>query len=715
VRAASFAFLFALAMVRAAAAATADDATSAAPASVQTDSFPHKDVPPLVKEVFAREVTFCHDPHYPLTRDEVKWCALVPKDDPRCPDLARACSRGATAELLGQRARRQDSSTTVSFPSAPLPVRAILWVLLAGIVAGVLWAIAKQTLGQSAPATSETVEIATAAPEDPAAAIARQVETDVMRLLERARAAAAAGNYADAVGDAYAALLRKLEGTGLINVESHRTNGDHVRDVGRQLPALRPRMQAVVNNVEEVQFGGGDATESRFHSVMMDVVGLLNEKLAVLLPLVVKLAVGVGFAGLLASCNLDRDRDRWDRSTSGRVLVIDLLKRYGFTPRERLAPLAKLDKTDASVVLLPGATVDEAGWQAMARWIGEGGTLFIAGGDRKLPDWIGATIVAEPPSTTAAPAEPIRVASDQASRFPRIKAMVPGDRQVQVASTSGKLLPYSEAGDEGDAPPVPLLFRGRHLYAVERAYQNGGRVVVLADDHLIANVSLLVEDNALLLVELLRYGGPKVDIGGELTGLVSKSPVTSVRRSHLAPALLQLLLLLVLFFIYKGAHFGRPIDPIATSRRAFAEHARAIGLQYGRRRAGRHALELYGGYALERMRERLNLSSGKGMIAVAEEVATRTGRPLGDVMRVLVESRPPNQPPADPERDAAIQAATSAKDLATLRDIATLLERGTLGGSHTPRDELRQAQPAVAHAITPTGGAGERIGAQRKT
>ena len=191
---------------------------------------------------------------------------------------------------------------------------------------------------------------------------------------------------------------------------------------------------------------------------------------------------------------------------------------------------------------------------------------------------------------------------------------------------------------------VPLLFRGKTLYAVERTYEDGGSAVVLADDRLLTNVSLLVGDNALLLVELLRPGGQKLEIAGELTGLVAKNPITSVQRSRLAPALLQLSLLILLFFVFKGAHFGRPVDPTAGTRRAFAEHARAIGLQYGRTRAGRHALEIYGSYALERMRERLNLSGGKGMLAVAEEVATRTGRPLGDVMRVLVESRPPNQP-----------------------------------------------------------------------
>jgi len=158
---------------------------------------------------------------------------------------------------------------------------------------------------------------------------------------------------------------------------------------------------------------------------------------------------------------------------------------------------------------------------------------------------------------------------------------------------------------------------------------------------------------------------------------------------RLAPAILQLLLLIVLFFVYKGAHFGRPVDPIASSRRAFSEHARAIGMQYGRRRAGRHALEIYGSYALDRMRERLNLTGGKGLLAVAEEVATRTGRPLGEVMRVLVESRPPNKRPDDPERDALAQEANAAKDLATLRDIATLLS--TSGGAGERIRSQRQA------------------------
>jgi hypothetical protein len=682
----------ALLMLVLAATATGGVATPASPpAAAPGDPFPRKDVSPLVKSVFEKDFRFCSDPEYPLTRDELKWCALAPKQDLRCPAFTRACGRGATAALVGERGQQQ--STSISLPTAALPVRLLLWIVLGFVVALIIYTIVTQSLAQRTPSKEEAIEIASAAPEDPAAAIARQVETDVQRLLERAHSAAGAGDFAAAVADAYAALLRKLEGSGIVTVESHRTNGDHVRDVGRQLPALRPRMQAVVQNVEEMQFGGGAASETRFRSVMFDVVGLLGERLAACLPFVVHLGLGVGLCTLIAGCAVDRDR--WDHSPSGRAGVIDLLQRYGFSPRERLASLAKIDKSVSALVLLPGAAVDDASWKALGSWAGEGGSLIIAGGKRTLPAWVGAQLEMDTTSSSAMSPVPLTVPAAQSKRLPRLAALVPDGRQIKItAPASSSQAHKNDDDDEEEAeetPPVPLLLRAKAPYAVERSYEGGGRAIVLADDRLLTNASLLVGDNARLLVELLRPGGQKLEIAGELTGLVSQNPITSVQRGRLAPAMLQLLLLILLFFVYRGAHFGRPVDPAVAGRRAFSEHARAIGMMYGRTRAGRHALEVYGSYALERMRERLNLVGGKGMLTVAEEVAARTGRPLGEVMRVLVESRPSTRRPDavhDPVREMAMQEATAAKDLATLRDLSTLLAM--------------------------TGGSGERIRAQRK-
>ena len=67
--------------------------------------------------------------------------------------------------------------------------------------------------------------------------------------------------------------------------------------------------------------------------------------------------------------------------------------------------------------------------------------------------------------------------------------------------------PVNEAGDEEDAPASPIVVRGKSPYAVERTFEGGGRAIVMADDRLFENASLLVGDNARLLVELLRPGG----------------------------------------------------------------------------------------------------------------------------------------------------------------------------------------------------------------
>jgi len=164
---------------------------------------------------------------------------------------------------------------------------------------------------------------------------------------------------------------------------------------------------------------------------------------------------------------------------------------------------------------------------------------------------------------------------------------------------------------------------------------------------------------------------------------VSPNPLSSVSRGRLAPALAQLALVVLLFFVARGAHFGRPRDAVLSRRRAFAEHARAVGLQYARGRAARHALGLYGTFALERLRERLRLAGGKGLGALAEAVSRRSGRPLGEVMRLLLEARPDPEPGRVPAGSPGVReeprALAVAADLSTLREVATLLSEG--GGS----------------------------------
>src|SRR5690606_19665749 len=80
------------------------------------------------------------------------------------------------------------------------------------------------------------------------------VETDVDRLLARAHAAANSGNFEQAMADAYAALLRHLDGNGLIELHHSRTNGEYARHL-RTHPELQSALKASAREVESVQFG----------------------------------------------------------------------------------------------------------------------------------------------------------------------------------------------------------------------------------------------------------------------------------------------------------------------------------------------------------------------------------------------------------------------------------------------------------------------------
>jgi hypothetical protein len=658
---------------------------------------PARDVAPLVKAVYERGFPFCRDASYPLTAEEIAWCDLLPggakgaeaKPDPRCPGLAALCAKGPTAELVGrQRLRRTFSVQGPAIPSA------VVWILLALGVAYVLRRLLAQSIALGSP--DDAKGPAPEAPGDDAAAreAALKVETDVERLLARARAAAAAGDFERGVADAYAALLRKLEGAGLVRVEAGRTNGDHLRGVARKLPDAEADMRPIVRVVERAQFGGVAADEGSFRFVLDGVVRLLAGRLATVL-----FALGaVGSLLGLAACGLDREG--WDDSPSGQAGVLDLLKRYGFEARERLAPLAKIGSTGSSgagpdiVVLLPEIEVPKEDWAKLDSWVTDGGTLIVAGASRELPPWLPVKLSTKAATVSA----PITVPAQPEPWFTGKTVLVPPGPSLEITRAAAPPVRSGAADDDGDdgdddEPPPglwPLLERAGHPCAAE-GFHGDGRVVVLADERLFTNAALLVPDDAALVADLLRRDGQRLELADELTGLVSPNPLASVSRGRLAPALAQLALLVVLFFCYRGAHFGRPRDPLLARRRAFAEHARAVGVQYARGRAARHALWLYGGYALERLRERLHLAGGKSLSSVAEAVATRTGRPLGEVMRVLVEARPDAEPPAplkggsllSARERAAARAEAAGPDLERLREIATLLSQTGGAGERT--------------------------------
>jgi hypothetical protein len=342
---------------------------------------------------------------------------------------------------------------------------------------------------------------------------------------------------------------------------------------------------------------------------------------------------------------------------------------------ERLLTVAKIADSKAhQLILLPGAHLGDEEWKAVRTWVFAGNSLVVAGGNRALPDWIGEHVVEKGATKT----EAVAPTSATTKRFGGLTIRVPGTNFVEPGKGSEVLLGRKQGayaverwmggGAEEDADTE----ESAENVAAEAA-NRGARILVLADDYLFRNASLLVADNAVALEALLRDGGTSVELAGDLTGLVSSNPVESVKRGRLGPALLQLAAFLLLFFACKGARFGRPVQTQTIQRREFAEHVRALGLHYARARAERYALGCWGNYAIERLRERCGLQVDRSLSGLAEAVATRTGRPVGEVMRTLLEAR---------DAKAGEPGDKSVRDLDTFMLLCKLLEETGGTGGH---------------------------------
>ncbi|WP_437533931.1 DUF4350 domain-containing protein [Sorangium sp. So ce726] len=592
---------------------------------------------------------FCHEDDYPLTPEEHAWCPIISGSSDVCPKLPAACKLPAvelSRSIASRRGGRGGRDASGKHPASDAPadrgpsederrrpapemrvdlsgMSVVASVLLIGLLVvffgGVIHALVKNLLRDRAPAQEAAEEKAPARGPTPEETAKREIETDVQRLLARARSHAARGDYARAIDDAYAALLRRLDGDGLIEIHPSRTNGDYVRSL-RERPDLNGAMRSIVRDVEGVQFGVTPPSEPLFRAVMDRVVPLVSRALSLALA-VFGLSAALSFISVI-SCTPHAgggDEGGGDRSPSGTQAVLEVLGTQGVKARRRGEALKAPDRALALVVL-PGATIDDATWKDLFAWVSDkGGTLFLAGLPR-VPDEVGLGLrVAEDAETSTA------LAADW-SRGLRA-SLPPGKRLVDVN------------GDEPD--DLFMILRGESSSTAGVVRRLGqGKVVVVADDRLVSNVSLAAPDNAQLFLDLLRFSPPaaEVEIVDEWTGVGAETPFAAVREARLWPVIAQLFLLLALLYLWKGSAFARLRDPPPAGRRAFADHARALGLAYRRARASRHAAGLYASWALDRLRERVHRSGRRGLIPLAEAIAARTGRPESEVMRALVEA-----------------------------------------------------------------------------
>jgi hypothetical protein len=304
------------------------------------------------------------------------------------------------------------------------------------------------------------------------------------------------------------------------------------------------------------------------------------------------------------------------------------------------------------LVLLQDAEATAAEWAALDDWVSEGGRLVIAGA--QIPPWIDVEPRFVVPEGDVDPAwVPEELAAQFApegrvGQFPVPYVIVPETGALGV--------------DEPDADV--LLEREGQPYGV--SVEHGlGTVVLFPDDWLFVNASLPVADNAIFLEALLADLGGRVELVDAWAGAGADDPLESIRRTHLTPAVVQLLLLILALYLWRGVRFGRPRDPIPASRRAFVQHATAMGHQYGRARATGHAAAAYAGWVLERLRDRYPIAAGSGLHGLAQQVARRSGRDDTEVMRLLVE--------AHGAAESRAGVGSPGEDLALVRDLGRLM------------------------------------------
>ena len=635
---------------------------------------------PAARAVLADErYRFCHEADYPLSVDEHAWCPILIESSEVCPSLAQACllppatrdlAPGAPSKKAkkpaetkpdeprdpassGDAPPRDEPDRITVAPSLSLVSQVLFILLILAFVVIVGREIAKsffRSSGEEAPAAepapAEITQTAASPPRGP-------VETDVDRLLARARAAAARGDYARAIDDAYAALLRRLDGDGHIDIHPSRTNGDYVRQL-RDQARLRLAVRDVAREVERVHFGAAAPSESTFRAVLDRVVPLVNRALAVAL-------FCLGASAIVACSPLAAATSRTDTlavSPSGSQALSDLLARHDFKVKRRTETLSTL--TGAKTVVIRATTpIDAETWVHLLEWVDTGGRLVV-GGARGLPPELRLAL-----GETTFPQTAVEVIPALSRTFGNYRLQVPAGPALFRTDVSN----VNNDDDDDDDAPHPLLMRGETIYA-EAMDRGPGQILIFADDRLFTNAALAVPGNSMFLVKLFEsFPAPReIEIADAWTGAGASTPFAAVAHAELLPVIVQLFVLLALLYLWKGIPFARLRDPPAETRRAFADHARALGLAYGRARASKHVLGLYASWALDRLRERAQRTGRQGLIPLAEAIATRTGRPEAEVMRVLVDASSAREETAPPSLRSARSAQFDPKKKRSRRD-----------------------------------------------
>ena len=552
------------------------------------------------------QLPFCHDKSYRLKYGERWLCSLSKVDGQRCPAFKEQCGVALMPES-DKESSNQSGGLHVA-PWVGAIAEAAFWALIIGLlVAFVVSLIRLRVARQSTQDGAEernSLEPGDAASSDPIVS----GDKDVQRLLEKARRAADRGELGLAIDAAHAAAIQGLSAAGQIEVDRDRTNGDYLREL-RKAPPLQQDFKAIVGQVEVAQFGGVVPSRGAFDRVLEQVLSLLR-RLAVLSLL-------CAACSSLLGCGARSTGAGQDLSAGGLYTFKRLLTEQGAKVHMRVKPLSKLEDEVSELVIFD-SELEETEENQVTNWVRLGGSLVVVGDS-------GFSDVAEVEHSP-------RGCGHVAERGPSAEQIA-----LKLAVIGERTMRLSSKPDPGVAQRVDATCGGSPY--IVTSYLEEGSITFIPERELLTNASLSVADNAHLVAELMAVHDSTIELVGPWTGDGSQSPVQSLKSAGLMPVMFQLFGLALLLAVRQGTSFGARRDNQKLTRRAFADHVRAIASTYSRANAGRLAAGNYALLLVDQLRERTCPGQYPTLLELAAVVARRVQRPETEIVELLVEAK----------------------------------------------------------------------------
>jgi len=540
---------------------------------------------------------FCKQPSKPLTPRAVMLCAHA-KEIPNCEGFAAAC-----AELDKTEAPKTPPKWLEKVFSAIAPIaQVLLWVLVVAVVLALAvpliraWFRHRRDKALADEPAPKPAQI-----EVPAAEQALEI-SDAEVLLARASEHERRGELSRALSTYLAAALRGLDVRGAIRLERHRTNGEYVRSCNDQ--DAKRALRDIVRDVDEVEFGGGDATPDAVTRASRRAIALVRS-----LPLAVFL--------FLASC-IGPSSFRPGGDPGGDELLTELLRAQGLTV-SRAGPLSSLplpqndDEAPALVLDASRTPMDEDTESHLVRWVKAGGTLVLAGAPYSWPGPLKSQIA---PATSRDVV--VRTWEDDEEVTYRAHVM----HAAGFTWSAGFAIAFT--GDEVTWAATRELGRGR--------------VIAMADIDLITNAGLARPGNAEAAIAMLAtISANEIKIARPEDGTTPPSnPFSALVRAGLGAGLAHGLFATLVLFLAVGVRLSRPNPVAAPRRRAFVEHIEATGALWARTRLAAHALAVYGRWVEEKLRAEGRRDAGAALLTRARE-ARSDETPRGDELKTMKE------------------------------------------------------------------------------